>query len=522
MKKRLLIPLALILLIFTKINAQTPTTITTSYSFTGNANNGIMFNIQNTNRYPIIITDITSYFNIGGSTNNFQVLLNPSPISSSGGTWSQGNVGVGSNGWILGWSSAITPSAGSVNSLSGGTMSVKIPAYSTYGVAICGDVASAIGYSSSVSAGITTFASGGVSMITGDNIAWSLAALPSGGSSYPRGLVGSFTFHPFIPPTPPLAGLAYDITTDTAWENSPYIFVNNSNTYDASFWDITGYSSTFTGPYTPYATTRYCIPSWNTCYIDTSSQNLTYTFNKAGYYMLKLKVVNLHGSDSITKIIVCAPPTQKPVASFFSVSRTIGFTDQLYYNDLSTYGPTAWSWFLNPTYYGINTYSNIAGLVNTFYNPLTGLAADTTTRNPYLYAFDGGVFDVCLAVGNALGWDTLCRHNYLTVNNGFMMCNGADSVSTLSEGYLYDQGGPLGNYTGLTTGTGDKGFRIAACADTVMLDVLVMAVPPSLCRTGYHMVLVETLDQMEAGVPAQVAACELFGQVQLDNFHQLA
>ena len=469
MKKRLLIPLAFLLFIFTKISAQN-TTITTSYSYTSNVNYGIMFNIQNNNRYPIIITDITSYFNSGGSTNNFQVLINPTPVSSSGGTWTQGNVGAGSSGWVVGWSAAITPTAGTVNSLSGGTMSVKIPAYSTYGVAICGDVAGGIGYSSSVAAGTTMFTSAGVSLITGDNVAWSLGALPSGGSSYPRGLVGSFTFHPFIPPTPPLAGLAYDITTDTAWENSPYIFVNNSNTYDGSYWDITGYSATYGGPYTPYTATRYCIPSWNMCYIDTVSQNLTYTFRKAGYYKLKLKVINLHGSDSITKIIVCAPPTHKPIASFFSVSKTVGFTDQLFYYDLSTYGPTAWSWYLNPTYYGINTYSGYA-VANTFYDPITGLVADTASRNPYLYAFDGGVFDVCLAVGNALGWDTLCRHNYLTVNNGYMMCNGADSVSTLSEGYVYDQGGPTGNYTGLTTGTCNAGFRIAACTDTVYLDV---------------------------------------------------
>jgi PKD repeat protein len=273
---------------------------------------------------------------------------------------------------------------------------------------------------------------------------------------------------------PPLVGFAYDITTDTVWVNSPYTFVNNSNGIKTAYWDITGYSSTINGIYTTYANSRFCATRWNTCYIDTLDQNLTWKFNQVGYYKLKLKAGNEFGTDSLTKIIVVAHPTHKPSASFFSANRSVGFTDQLNYYDLSANGPTAWNWFLNPTYYGVNTYSSIVGLTNTFTDPLTGntLAAnDTVTQNPFLWALDGGVFDVCLAVGNSLGWDTLCRQNYLTVNNGYMMCNGNDSVSFLSSGYVYDQNGPTGNYTGLTTGTCDAGFRIAACADTVILNI---------------------------------------------------
>jgi len=281
---------------------------------------------------------------------------------------------------------------------------------------------------------------------------------------------------------PPLSGFAYNINTDTVWVNNPYVFVNTTNNGQHYYWDITGYSSTFNGTYTPYtppaSNPRACIARWNnTCYLDTIDQNFTWRFPQPGYYKVKLKAtniaaingVNADGLDSITKIIVCAYPSQKPTASFFSVLTTVGFTDQLYYYDLSTNGPTAWSWFLNPTYRGVNTYSN-TGFPNAFYDAL-GNPIDTTTQNPSLYAFDGGVFDVCLAVGNAMGWDTLCRHNYLTVNNGYMMCNGTDSLSTLTSGYVYDQGGPGGNYTGLTTGNCPAGFLISACADTIILDV---------------------------------------------------
>jgi len=275
----------------------------------------------------------------------------------------------------------------------------------------------------------------------------------------------------------PLASYAYDITTDTAWLNSPFSFVNTSNNYSNSYWDILSYSSTYSGTYTPLSNySRKCATRWNTCYVDTINQNLTFKFDQVGYYKVKLKVTNtifLNGAykavaDSITKIIVCYPPSQKPVASFFGSNRTVGFTDRLNYKDISLYGPTIWSWYLNPNSYLTNTYAGYQ-TPNTWYDQ-NGNPADSTTQNPYIYALDGGDFDVCLAVGNSLGWDTLCKQKYLTVNNGYMMCNGTDSVSTLSSGYVYDQGGPNGNYTS-ATGTCPVGFRIAACADTVYLNM---------------------------------------------------
>ena len=60
---------------------------------------------------------------------------------------------------------------------------------------------------------------------------------------------------------PPLAGFAYNIAMDTAWTNSPYIFVNTSNNSTHSYWDIIGYSPTLNGTYAafnPPATNPRC------------------------------------------------------------------------------------------------------------------------------------------------------------------------------------------------------------------------------------------------------------------------
>ncbi|MEI6594925.1 MAG: hypothetical protein WCO28_05130, partial [Bacteroidota bacterium] len=196
---------------------------------------------------------------------------------------------------------------------------------------------------------------------------------------------------PAGPTVPPTSGFAYNMLIDTAWVNSPYIFVNTSNNSTHSYWDIIGYSPTLNGTYAafnpPATNPRVCATRWNFCYMDTVSNNFFWKFTQTGYYKVKLKSTNYYGSDSIYKIVVCAPPTRKPVASFFSLNRSVGFTDQLNYYDLSTNGPTNWRWFLNPSYYGVNTFAGYP-IANSWY-------ATDSVQNPYLYAFDGGIFDVC-------------------------------------------------------------------------------------------------------------------------------
>ncbi|MEI6509288.1 MAG: GEVED domain-containing protein, partial [Bacteroidota bacterium] len=225
------------------------------------------------------------------------------------------------------------------------------------------------------------------------------------------------------PSIPPIAGFVYNILTDTVWINCPNIFTNTSNNATNSYWDVLSYSSSINGSYTPYSAVRKCTPQWpGICYIDTTNRNFRWTFPLRGYYKVKLKVTNsflvgsslVTGMDSITKIVYVDTPSVKPTASFFSDRRTVGFTDQLNYYDLSLNGPTQWSWWLNPGYIGASTFAG-AGLPNSW-------SPGSTIQNPQLNALDGGNFDVCLMVSNLRGSDTLCKHNYLTVNNGYMMC----------------------------------------------------------------------------------------------------
>ncbi|MEI6595832.1 MAG: hypothetical protein WCO28_09720, partial [Bacteroidota bacterium] len=283
-------------------------------------------------------------------------------------------------------------------------------------------------YSLSVNSSTTSFVS--VIQAWSDGVTGTMCPVGITPTSYSTRPNMRFDYIPSSPGAtiPPLAGFAYNINFDTAWINNPYIFVNTSNNSKNNYWDIIGYSSTLNGTYSaftpPPTNPRICATRWNTCYIDTVNTNFSWKFTQVGYYKVKLKCSNNYGVDSITKIVVCAPPSRKPIASFFSLNRSVGFTDQLNYYDLSSNGPTSWRWFLNPSYYGVNTFAGYP-IANSWY-------ATDSVQNPYLYAFDGGIFDVCLAAGNSLGWDTICRHSYLTVNNGYMMCNGSDSVSFLS------------------------------------------------------------------------------------------
>jgi PKD repeat protein len=151
---------------------------------------------------------------------------------------------------------------------------------------------------------------------------------------------------------------------------------------------------------------------------------------------------------------------QAPVADFVLSDSIAGFTDNIECTDLSSGYPYSFQWSLNPPYYLINTYQNFS-IQNTWNSKIY--------ENPTIYLYDAGSFDVCLKVSNSIGDDSICKHAALKVINGYSMCNGSDSLSTISEGFLYDQGGANGNYTSLTTGSCNKGFHLSPCADSVML-----------------------------------------------------
>jgi PKD repeat protein len=267
---------------------------------------------------------------------------------------------------------------------------------------------------------------------------------------------------------PPIASFAYTPGVDTVWLNSQRIFVNTSNNSVRNYWDITGFSATGpNGPFTYFNTAREC--NLEGCYIDTLHQNMNFrwTFNTRGWYRVKLKAQNDYGSDSIEKIVYADFPTRKPVANFFTDRRVLGFYDPSFFYDLSLYGPTEWEWYLNPAYIG-----NSGAGPNTFTNNDGTTILNFSAQNPMFNPADGGEFDVCLRVSNIRGSDTLCRKDYIRVTNSFSMCTGgSDSVSTLNEGYLFDQGGAINPYLPSLTDDCKDGFRIAPCADSVVLHI---------------------------------------------------
>ncbi len=171
------------------------TTICTTH-LSNNGNAMVTFNVQNTNNFPIIITDIKAMIYGGaGGTATWTLLSNPTAIASSGATWTQGVIGVGQNGWVLAGTASITLPAqtGPLTVLSG--LTVTVPALTTWG--FCLTSSATISYES-LAAGNYSFPGGGVNILTGNNISWGGAALPTTPVNYPRGWLGCIVWVPGI------------------------------------------------------------------------------------------------------------------------------------------------------------------------------------------------------------------------------------------------------------------------------------------------------------------------------------
>ncbi|MFI5220738.1 MAG: PKD domain-containing protein [Bacteroidia bacterium] len=242
----------------------------------------------------------------------------------------------------------------------------------------------------------------------------------------------------------PIASFA---SADSIWVRNAVTFTNTSAFNKSSYWNISNVPGN-----------RFCNKYG--CFLD-SNANLIRTFTSPGTYQVTLVVKNALGADSMKKNIVVMPFSQKPKANFYSSSAAASTLNQIFFYDSSLYGVTGWQWSLNP--YCNNCGS---GYPNTF-------SPSSTIKNTSLFLLDPGVFDVCLAVWNDIGGDTICKKSYLTVLQGYSMCNGTDSFSNLSSGYLYDEGGPTANYQVGLVGNCKSGFVISPsiCTDTITLVV---------------------------------------------------
>ncbi|MDB9701443.1 PKD domain-containing protein [Salibacteraceae bacterium] len=107
-------------------------------------------------------------------------------------------------------------------------------------------------------------------------------------------------------------------------------------------------------------------------------QNPTHTYD-IGAYNVCLEVSNAAGSDEICKgmIVFNGPPS-----AFFTYSTSND--PEIAFNDLSTQGPTSWSWDF-------------------------GDGDTSTTQSPTHNYLDTGDFTVCLIAANAFGSDTFCQ-----------------------------------------------------------------------------------------------------------------
>jgi hypothetical protein len=183
----------LILLISSFINTTSfgQVVVSTTGSFINNNGSGtVTFNLENTNSFDIIITDIDGVTGSSGSL-TAELYYNLTPVSAGPAAIDT------SAGWHLAASGTFTGVANSSttvtqNFLSG--LSFLVPANTTYGMAV---FATGQRYFSHPG-GITTDSAGGVKIITGTNIGWGGGTPPAAPGNSPRGWIGEISFVPAI------------------------------------------------------------------------------------------------------------------------------------------------------------------------------------------------------------------------------------------------------------------------------------------------------------------------------------
>ena len=171
---------------------------------------------------------------------------------------------------------------------------------------------------------------------------------------------------------------------------------------------------------------------------------------------IKMVETGCTGTDSVTIYQVVDTPSKPPVTHFLSNANIVGQGETVSFRDLSTNGPSGWSWSISPD----STYdADLNAKVNT-YNYISG---SSNSENPQLQFLITGFYNVCLTASNARGaGNTVCKNRYIEVTPVIDMC--ATATSNAGSGVLYDNGG-----TGPTQTTSGAvcSFLLAPCSDTV-------------------------------------------------------
>ncbi len=207
---------------------------------------------------------------------------------------------------------------------------------------------------------------------------------------------------------------------DTVYVNSPSFFVNgNATGYISHEWDVIGLGNSPDGTKT----------------------NFTYTFPNTGTYQVRLSSTNCSGTSTTTKSFDVVNPTSSPSPGFVTSLNEVTYdgVNPLYidFYDLSSFGPTQWEWILTPDFLNGAPYFWSIG--------------SQYDQNPSSFMYDVEIYDVCLAVGNSAGWDTLCKNGYINIKapgagSTFTNKMGEQLGSDSDTGLIYDSGGANGDY----------------------------------------------------------------------------
>ena len=179
--------------------------------------------------------------------------------------------------------------------------------------------------------------------------------------------------------------------------------------------------------------------------IEATTINATTIFTTPGTRCIRLKSQNCLGRDSVLKCINVVTPTAKPVVDFAVVANEIERFGTANFLDLTTNGPTYWSWYMYDPVDSAATRLDVESLNTNF----TG-NDPYKNQNPAIFFNRTGNYTVCMQASNSQGPSSmLCKPNYLRVTPFKDNPLGAGTVQPMYEqsGNIMDDGGRNGNYS---------------------------------------------------------------------------
>ena len=259
---------------------QAQITLNTTHT-NNNGASSIIFNVQNTNANDIIITGVNCH--LGTSTaNNLQLLYRTTPLVDNTTPWDHGIVGANQNGWLPVATGVINSNTtnGIVPALT--NLNLILPAGATYQLAFSGTTIQYMTLTSG--AGLNTFSSGGVNIITGDGISWAGGAYPATPVNYPRGLVGGITFISGTACTGAPSAGATATATNPVCPSVPFGLTMAGATFTSGLTYQWQSAPSATGPWTniaganaPGYTATQTVDTWYQCVVTCTSTSTSST-----------------------------------------------------------------------------------------------------------------------------------------------------------------------------------------------------------------------------------------------------